>query len=255
MHKKYFFFDIDGTLTYGEPGQRVPPESAKYAIRKLQENGHFVAIATGRSYPGALDIMEEFGICNMISDGGNGITIDKKLLEVEPLDKEKCIALIEECKKKKIPWAISPEITRSKWTDSEEFTRKSAYPENEVIVIEDLDPRDYENIYKVYVAGKEEDLESLKVLPHCRYNNRCFFVEPTQKEIGIYKMMEYLKAPLEDVVVFGDGLNDLSMFKDEWMCIAMADGAEELKEKADYVTDAPHEDGVYKACKRFGWIE
>ena len=255
MDKKYFFFDIDGTLTYGEPGKRIPPESAKYTVRKLQENGHFVAIATGRGYPGAVDTMIELGIHNMVCDGGNGLVIDDRLLFIEPLDKWKCIDLIEECKRKKIPWAFSPNIDRVRWTDSDEFLKAIEYTYHEVKVVRGLDPKRFNQIYKVYVAGNEDELETLKELPHCRYHKYCFFVEPTQKEKGIFKMMEYLDAPLKDVVVFGDGLNDLSMFRDEWTCIAMADGAKELKEKADYITDAPQEDGIYNACIRFGWID
>ncbi len=48
MNKKYFFFDIDGTLTNKLTGELVP--SAQKTIRQLQENGHFVCIATGRAY-------------------------------------------------------------------------------------------------------------------------------------------------------------------------------------------------------------
>ena len=47
MKKKYCFFDIDGTLTDRSTNQVVP--SALEALEKLEENGHFVAIATGRA--------------------------------------------------------------------------------------------------------------------------------------------------------------------------------------------------------------
>ena len=47
MSKKYFFFDIDGTLTDRKTGQIVP--SALEAVKKLQDAGHFVSIATGRA--------------------------------------------------------------------------------------------------------------------------------------------------------------------------------------------------------------
>ena len=48
MNKKYFFFDIDGTLTDKSTGKIVP--SAQLALNELQKAGHFVAIATGRAH-------------------------------------------------------------------------------------------------------------------------------------------------------------------------------------------------------------
>ena len=56
-NKKFFFFDIDGTLAVGTPGDQYVPESAKKAIKELENQGHFVAIATGRSYAMAKDHM------------------------------------------------------------------------------------------------------------------------------------------------------------------------------------------------------
>ena len=109
MDTKLIFFDIDGTLAVGTPGDQYVPESTKLALRKLEEQGHFLAIATGRSYAMAKNHMEELGFKNMVSDGGNGITIDSKLLEIKPLDYDKCLRLIDECKEKGFIWAISPD--------------------------------------------------------------------------------------------------------------------------------------------------
>lgn len=44
MRKKYFFFDIDGTLTDNKTHKIVP--SAKRTLDQLKANGHFVSIAT-----------------------------------------------------------------------------------------------------------------------------------------------------------------------------------------------------------------
>jgi hypothetical protein len=59
----------------------------------------------------------------------------------------------------------------------------------------------------------------------------------------------------EDVIVFGDNNNDLSMFTDDWFKVAMGNATEELKAKADYITDDVDKDGVYKACKYLGLFE
>lgn len=45
-------------------------------------------------------------------------------------------------------------------------------------------------------------------------------------------MVEHLGGDVKDVVVFGDEKNDLSMFIPEWTSIAMGNGIDELKKKA-----------------------
>ena len=258
MKRKYFFFDIDGTLIIGGFGVGSVPDSAKEALRLLRENGHFVAIATGRSHAMADDIRVSLGFDNMVSDGGYGITIDGVLKGIDPLDKELCCTLIDECNEKKIPWAIS--FDNSKYRHSPDNTFPDAVALNsymDTVVIPGLDPRACDNIYKVYIAGPdtvEKSLETLKDLPWCRYNPYYFFVEPCDKSVGIRKMVDYLGGDIGDVVVFGDQKNDLSMFNSEWTSIAMGNAVEELKAKADYVTTNVDKDGIYNACKHFGWI-
>lgn len=257
MNKKYFFFDIDGTLAVGRPGNQYIPESTKLALQKLKEQGHFLAIATGRSYAMAYDHMKELGFENMVSDGGNGITIANKLINIIPLDYEKCIALIDECKEKDFIWAFSPDNKTRRLAPDNRFYDFTHDVYMDTVVEKDVNPRDYDEIYKVYVAcfpHEEERLETLKELPWCRFHEEYLFVEPGDKSIGIKAMVDYFGGDYRDVVVFGDEKNDLSMFSNEWTSIAMGNAIDELKEKASYVTSNAEDDGIYNACKHFGWI-
>ena len=79
MNKKYFFFDIDGTLTDRATGKIVP--SAQVALNKLQEAGHFVAIATGRAHYKARNFMESVGLHDMVCCGGGGLVINDELIQ------------------------------------------------------------------------------------------------------------------------------------------------------------------------------
>ena len=45
------------------------------------------------------------------------------------------------------------------------------------------------------------------------------------------------------------------MFKDEWTKIAMSNGYPELLNKADYITDTPIQNGIQKACLKYGLIK
>jgi hydroxymethylpyrimidine pyrophosphatase-like HAD family hydrolase len=58
-----------------------------------------------------------------------------------------------------------------------------------------------------------------------------------------------------DVVVFGDGKNDLSMFVPEWTSVAMGNAVLELKERATLVTANVDDDGIYKACEQLGLFD
>lgn len=71
MDKKYFFFDIDGTLTDNATKEVVP--SVVEAVRKLQEAGHFVSIATGRANYKAEPFRAKYKFPNMVCNGGHGI--------------------------------------------------------------------------------------------------------------------------------------------------------------------------------------
>ena len=258
MERKFFFFDIDGTLTAGDPyGDVYLPDSTKLALDELRKNGHFLAIATGRSYAMAHELMEMYGFTNMVSDGGNGLTIDSQLLGIEPLDHDKCIALIEECKKKDMIWAFSPDDKKRRIAPDNRFYdfTHDIYMETEVV--ENVNPADYPDIYKVYVAclePEEQKLEMLNELPWCRFHREYLFVEPADKSRGIKKMVDHFNGDYKDVVVFGDNKNDMSMFRSEWTSIAMGNAIDDLKAMASYVTDDNDEDGIYNACKHFGWI-
>lgn len=258
MNRKFFFFDIDDTLVV-RTGVDKPyvPDSAREAVRLLEAQGHFTAIATGRSHAMARHYMDLFGFKNMVHDGGSGITIDGKVLYIEPLNKDHVLALIRECEEKGFAWSLSPDDDDFRVAPSDRFDELTHDTYMPTRTVPGLDPASFPFINKAYVACTEEELpsiEMLKVLPWARYNPEFVYVEPTDKKRGIYKVIEHFGGNLADVVVFGDNKNDLSMFSKEWTSIAMGNAIPALKEKADYVTSRADEDGIWNACRHFGWI-
>lgn len=59
----------------------------------------------------------------------------------------------------------------------------------------------------------------------------------------------------ENVLVFGDGLNDLELFDYAGISIAMGISAPELQEKADYITKNLEEDGIFYALEELNMVE
>lgn len=253
----YFFFDIDGTLACGPLGRRQVPEGTRDALARLRARGHFTAIATGRSHAMAMPFYTEQGFRNMVCDGGNGAVIDGEFLGVEPLDRAACIALLEECDAKGFAWAVSPDDSVVRLAPDGRFAASIDAGYMETRVVPGLDYHELPRFNKLYiacVAEQESQLAGLAALPHARQTVHCLFVEQVDKKRGILRIMDHLGAPLSHVVVFGDGMNDLTMFDPRWTSIAMGNARDELKAKATFVTADADDDGIRKACERFGWI-
>lgn len=253
--RKYFFFDIDGTLTNSNPGGIILPLTFE-TLDKLRKNGHFVAIATGRAHWMAMDFSHESKIDNLVCDGGNGLVINGELLGIEPLDKNICLEIIDECIEKKFPFGVSlgdvPELyTCNEWLSNFKMHTK-------IIVDPQIDFHRVDNIYKIFIMAthkQEAELTAIHKLGYMRYHGDQLIVEPLEKYRGILKMIEIQGGKPEDIVVFGDGHNDISMMRQAPISIAMGNAIDEVKEVATYITKSNQEDGIEYACKHFGWID
>lgn len=253
--KRYLFFDIDGTLAAGGYGNTYIPDSTIKALELLCKAGHFLAIATGRSQAMAVDYMRQLGFENMVSDGGYGVTINSELVDITPLPKEQVVMVIDECNQRGIAWALQIDNTVVRSAPDSRFDDFTHDTYMATRVVEGLDPRKCDKIYKAYIAcyaPTEESLESLKSVPWGRFHKEYLFVEPSDKAYGIRRIVDHFGADYSDVVVFGDAANDLSMFVDGWTKVAMGNAIPELKARADYVTTDVDKDGIYNACEALG---
>ncbi|GCF92732.1 putative phosphatase YkrA [Enterococcus florum] len=257
MEKKYIFFDIDGTLTDRKTDQIVP--SAQRALEQLQANGHFVAIATGRAHYKAAPFMEEIGLENMVCCGGGGLVREHKLLRNKPLEIEKARALIHQAEELGYGMLIMLEDSIKVWAKDDKFREQVGERQEvtEYVFDPDLDVDSLEEIYKIYISISKEEEHRLTLkdtIGYLRFVPEYLIFQYDDKYSGIVEMMQLVGGELSDVVVFGDDTNDLVMFHPQWTNIAMGNAPQELKDKADYVTQPNVNDGIFKACRKFGWI-
>lgn len=262
MERKLIFFDIDGTLTSARRFGYVY-ESTRKTLRQLKENGHFLALATGRAAFRARLFQQEIGIANMVCEGGNEIVIDGRSVSYELPDQEVFHTIYEAALKRGVGVAVALEDSFYRVSPNDRFHALAGDFSNfmEVRVDPHLQIRNATSIRRLFLAGEESVLQD--IVASCplhgigvmHYEQDQFIIlEPDDKYKGIRRMVELLGEDARAVVVFGDGLNDRQMFRDAPFSIAMGNAIPQLKALADYVCPSADDDGIYHACKHFGWI-
>lgn len=259
MNMKYIFFDIDGTLVQYKNGQYQIPESTIKTIKRLKEKGHLVGIATGRQMSTALPICKMLDIDTMTSDGGYGILYKGEILHIHPIEQEKVIPFTKELLEKKIPFAymINPEINEL-YASTTMLAGKDITFFEDIPVISD-ENFDYtkHNVYKIFFEcykGEENLIDCIDVRKIMRYFDSHLAYEPDDKYKGVKEIVELDCGNIYDIIFFGDGLNDIPMFKQVPFSIAMGNAIDELKSIAYFVTKDIEEDGIEYACQYFGLI-
>ena len=254
MKRKYFFFDIDGTLTDNSTHKIVP--SAKEAVRRLQEEGHFTAIATGRAWYKTKKFAKNIGIDNVVCCGGGGLVLKGELQSNEPLDHAAALSIIRHAEEAGIGYIVMLEDSDDVYMKDYRFLEQAGFRRELTTYHYDLHmDLQNRNILKIYLAYRAEtEPEWVNELGHLRLHKEYVVFQYDAKKEGILRMMKAVNGDLSDVVVFGDDTNDLVMFDPVWTSIAMGNAVDALKEKADYVTDRNVDHGIWNACVRNGWI-
>lgn len=255
MRRRYCFFDYDGLCArvrltpYPLPHMPRSTICAKTAISSHSRQG-----ACNRM---RLKCLPLAGIDTMVADGGDSVTIDGKLISIEGMPLEPSRAFAHRLDDEGWAWAVNCENARTCLTRDERYASLVTHLYYTPIVDPALDIDMVDPIYKIFVPCKkgEEQAIDFTGVTWARYSDELIYIEPTDKSRGIRKMMKLLDAPIEDVIVFGDGTNDIDMFRPEWTSVAMGNAVPELKERADLVTSSVDDDGIWNACVKLGLIE
>ena len=256
---KIVFFDVDDTLRTSKTG--FIPASIPTVFKQLREKGILVGVASGRGIFGMVPEIRELNPDFFVTLNGAYIE-DKKgnVIYQNHIAKKDVEEYIAWTRRVGIEYSLvgSHVAKLSTRTDLISKTVDSLYPGLEV------DPNFHEkqDIYQMWTFENQGDALALpdslsNVLRMVRWHRYSSDVVPISgsKATGVEKVVEYLGLKPENVMVFGDGLNDLELFDYAGISVAMAVSHEKIKEKADYITKTVEEDGIFDALEGFGMVE
>ena len=254
---KVLFFDIDGTLTDTHGGVPKIPEGAKREMRKLQQQGHLLFIATGRPYAFVSKTITDFGFDGMVLANGAHVELNDEVIYHQPTDLNKTRKLIQHLVDNNFEYII--ETSRGAYLNPNYEVLKKFFIScdiNEKYLLFDFNKEDVINrCLKMEVNVPEDKVAEIESIikddfnydKHGTENAFEIYSKIISKATGITKVLDYLHLDRQDSYAFGDGLNDLEMIKLVGTGVAMGNAVAELKEVSDYICDPIQNDGLEKA--------
>ena len=256
---KIIFFDIDDTLRNSKTG--FIPSTIPTVFQQLREKGILTGIATGRGIFGVVPEIQELKPDFFVTLNGAYIE-DKKghVIYSNKIAKDKVEEYIAWTKEVGIDYGLvgSHAAKLSRRTETISQAIDPIYPNLEV----DRDFYQNEDIYQMWTFEEQGDDLTLpdslaSTLRMVRWHEHSSDVVPISgsKAAGVAKVVDQLGLKPENVMVFGDGLNDLELFDYAGISVAMGISHDKIKEKADYITKTLEEDGIFDALEGFGMVE
>ena len=256
---KIIFFDIDDTLRNSKTG--FVPTTIPTIFQQLREKGILTGIATGRGIFGVVPEIKALKPDFFVTLNGAYIE-DKKgnVIYSNKIAKDKVEEYIAWTKEVGIDYGLvgSHAAKLSRRTEMIRQAIDPIYPNLEV----DRDFYQNEDIYQMWTFEEQGDDLTLpdslaSTLRMVRWHEHSSDVVPISgsKAAGVAKVVDQLGLKPENVMVFGDELNDLELFDYAGISVAMGISHDKIKEKADYITKTLEEDGIFDALEGFGMVE
>ena len=255
--KKFLFFDVDGTLYNHD---KVIPSSTLEALKIAKDNGHEIAIATGRAPFMIKSLLEELNIHTYVSFNGQYVVYNDEVIFTDGVPNESLSKIIEFGNARNEPVVFLDDVQMiASIGGNEEIAASLAtlkYPYPSIDATYYLNKPVYQTLIFTDEEGEKEYSKQFPDVQLVRWHPVSCDILPKNgsKARGIQKLQQFAQIPLEDIYVFGDGLNDVEMLSYVPNSVAMGNGHPKAKETAKYVTNHVDENGIYNALKMLNLI-
>lgn len=265
MDIKLIAVDLDGTLLNSD--NRISVDT-KLALQKAADLGIKIVPCSGRPFPGVKEYLEDLDLSTneQYAVTFNGalvfnLTGDVIVKEVLHYDDFKYFVKLAREVKGSLYFEEEDNFVTLEHNINYMMSRE-AYLTRMPIHVRNYDDikHDFEFTKAMFSGLPEELIELQKRLPKDLYEKyNVSTSDPTLVEINSHKaskgnalldLARELHIRPDKVMIFGDQINDLSMFSiPEFNKIAMGNAVDSIKEKADFVTKTNDQDGIAYALK------
>ncbi len=276
--------DMDGTLLNNE---HMLSERTIAAIKNAQRAGIRFMIATGRGFEQAMYVLKDTEIeCDYIVSSGAEIRNPKKeIWQSGCMNMQDCRYVYEILQQYELMYLFGAEdadycigSTKDReqqllshiLTFEQEMTEEEAretdlfkFMIGNTKVVSDFEKLEASGAKIIKIFAVSDDLEMLREIDEKLQKNKNLAVASSfdnnleitdvkaQKGIALKAYIESLGYTMDEVMVFGDSMNDYSMLSmDFGATVAMENGTDKVKEAAKYITKSNAEDGVAYAIEK-----
>lgn len=256
---KMVFFDIDDTLRVKDTGYM--PESIQRVFKALKAKGILVGIASGRARYGVPQEVQDLHADYCVKLNGAYVKDDAKTIIFQaPIPADVVVVYKKWADDMGIFYGMAGrhEAVLSARNDMISNAIDNVYAQLEVCP----DYNEYHDVYQMWTFEDKGDGLQLpaELAEHLRLvrwhdNSSDVVLKGTSKALGVSKVVDHLGLKPENILVFGDELNDLELFDYAGISIAMGVSHPRLQEKADVITKKVEEDGILYALEELGLID
>lgn len=268
MNNKILFVDLDATLLCDD---KTISARNREAIQRMLDQGHYLALATGRPVANARIVARELGLtmpgCYMVAFNGAVLydcSADRVLLK-RTIPIEVVQELFERAKKAGlyIQTYNNTDVLTSKHSKELDYYISKSHisyklspnvldaleeePQKVLLIALERQERlaKFQKDNLKWEKGKCNSFFSCKeYLEYCPLN--------TSKGTGVEYLTRVLNMPPDCTVAVGDEQNDISMIQTAHVGVAMKNGIDELKKVADYVTENDNNhDAIAEVIEKF----
>jgi Cof subfamily protein (haloacid dehalogenase superfamily) len=254
--------DVDGTLVTED--KRLTPR-ARDAVSALKAAGIGFSITSGRPPRGMSMLIEPLALVSPFAGFNGGVfaapdlaVIERRLLDAGTA--RRAAALLEESGLD--VWVYDAQQWLVRNPDAPHVSREAWTVRFPPAVVGDLDTA---LAHAVKIVGVSDDHERVARAEHLLRDalgdgasaarSQPYYLDVTNpaanKGAVVRTLSRLLSVPPEEIATIGDMPNDILMFRESGLGIAMGNAGAEVKAEADLVTDDNEAEGFAKAIERF----